>query len=149
MRNWKVALIQLEKAALWAKENDKEIYEKLLWSINKINSQYEPTPISRPEKASPALVVIKKSKAKSAAMNKQIDFTRPISRLKGTHVCNFCQKRHLGCRRCTTKGDAPIIICGSCFYKRNLTNKNNPNFDKSFDALDYAISGSYGNGKRR
>ena len=144
---WRLALIQIEKAAWWAEKNDPEIYERLLWSINKINSTHEQATLE--PKAQKSSVTIIKKKSKTPRGSARIDFTKPTKLVSGTFSCDLCKKRHLGCRACVTKGGSNITICGDCFSKQKALIDWKLGINKHEDALDISMPGSYGSGKKR
>ena len=116
---WKLALIQIEKAAKWAEINDSEVYERLLWSINKINNSHKQAPAALKDKAPKVEIVLKKAKVPKGSSG--IDFSKSSPIIKGDSLCDLCKKRHLSCRKCITKGGVPMIVCSNCFSHELVT----------------------------
>ena len=68
---------------------------------------------------------------------------------KGISTCDYCHKKHLNCHMQTLFNGSTKNVCNFCLKK--IKEKNYWQFSKSTlrqDALDHAISGSYGSGKR-
>ncbi|PML07194.1 hypothetical protein BCT86_09960 [Vibrio breoganii] len=91
----------------------------------------------------------KKKKQKSLQyLSTTIDSERRSFLVKGISECGFCKASRLECRSYFLLSGSKILVCNDCAVKRHrFSPSKKANWKNNLDALDHAVSGSYGSGK--